>query len=79
MMSESRWTWIASGIFFPTERFPAAVQPLIKLLPLTPLIQALRGVMLEGASLLSLGLETFSVVAWGAVTFTLALRWFRWN
>jgi ABC-type multidrug transport system permease subunit len=71
--------WIASGIFFSTERFPAAVQPLIKLLPLTPLIQALRGVMLEGASLFSLGFEIVAVVAWGVVCFALALRWFRWS
>ena len=34
--------WILSGIFFSSERFPAAAQPLIKAIPLTPLIDALR-------------------------------------
>ena len=42
--------WIVSGIFFSSERFPEAVQPLIRALPLTPLIDSLRSVMLEGAS-----------------------------
>ena len=43
--------WIFSGIFFSSERFPDAAQPLIKALPLTPLIDSLRSVMLEGAPL----------------------------
>jgi ABC-2 type transport system permease protein len=71
--------WIGSGIFFSTDRFPDAVQPLLRLLPLTPLIHALRSVMLEGTSLLALGLDLTILVAWGGVTFALALRWFRWS
>ena len=43
--------WILSGVFFSSERFPEAVQPLINLLPLTALNQLLRGIMLEGQSL----------------------------
>ena len=43
--------WIASGVFFSSERFPEAVQPLIRALPLTAVINSLRSVMLEGASL----------------------------
>src|SRR5262249_27551589 len=34
--------WLLSGIFFSPDRFPDAAQPLIKALPLTPLINALR-------------------------------------
>lgn len=71
--------WIGSGIFFTTERFPEAVQPLLALLPLTPLIHALRGIMLEGTSILSLGADLALILAWGVVTFFLALRWFRWS
>ncbi len=71
--------WIGSGIFFSTERFPAVVQPVLSVLPLTPLIHALRSVMLEGTSLLSLGPQLALIFAWGTVTFVLALRWFRWN
>lgn len=71
--------WIASGVFYSIERFPEAVHPLLKALPLTPLIDALRGVMQDGASLASLGPELGIMTAWGIVTFVLALRWFRWN
>jgi ABC-type polysaccharide/polyol phosphate export permease len=71
--------WIGSGIFFSIDRFPEVVQPALAILPLTPLISAMRSVMLEGASLLSVGPELALVVAWGVVPFALALRWFRWN
>lgn len=70
--------WLLSGVFFSSERFPAVVQPAIKALPLTLLNDALRGVMLEGSSLASQWLEVAGMSAWAIVTFTLALRWFRW-
>ncbi len=34
--------WIVSGVFFSADRFPAAFQPVIKALPLTAVIDALR-------------------------------------
>jgi ABC-type multidrug transport system permease subunit len=71
--------WIGSGIFFSTERFPDAMQPFLQALPLTPLIQAMRGVMLEGSSLLAVAPQLALIVAWGVITFVLALRWFRWS
>jgi ABC-type multidrug transport system permease subunit len=71
--------WVLSGIFFSSERFPDAAQPFIKILPLTPLNNALRAVMLEGAGLASLLPEIGILTAWGVVTFVLALRWFRWS
>ena len=40
--------WLVSGTFFSAERFPDALQPLIRALPLTALNNALRAVMLEG-------------------------------
>jgi len=40
---------------------------------------ALRAVILEGASLASQGWRILALAAWGAVSFVLALRWFRWN
>jgi ABC-type multidrug transport system permease subunit len=71
--------WILSGIFFSSDRFPAFAQPLIKALPLTPLINSLRAVILEGQSLVQLWPQAAILAVWGAVTFALALRWFRWN
>jgi len=70
--------WIFSGVFFAYERFPAMVQPFIKLLPLTALNDALRATILEGASLTAQGGRISVMLLWGAVSFLLALRWFRW-
>jgi ABC-type multidrug transport system permease subunit len=71
--------WIFSGIFFSSERFPDAVQPFIKALPLTPLIASLRSVMLEGAALTELIAPIAIMTTWSVVSFALALRWFRWR
>jgi ABC-2 type transport system permease protein len=71
--------WIFSGIFFSTERFPAAAQPFIQALPLTALNDALRAVMLEGAGLGPLSPELALLAAWGAVSFAIALKVFRWQ
>jgi len=71
--------WIFSGIFFSTERFPAAAQPFVQALPLTALNDALRAVMLEGAGAAALLSELALLGAWGAVSFALALKLFRWH
>ena len=71
--------WICSGVFFSAARFPEAMQPVIKVLPLTALNDALRAVMIDGASLAStLGMLAV-VVAWGMVSFVVAFRIFRWT
>jgi ABC-type multidrug transport system permease subunit len=70
--------WILSGIFFSSDRFPEVTQPFIKALPLTPLINALRAVILEGHTIPQLWTETGILALWGGITFSLALRWFRW-
>ncbi|HUE17260.1 MAG TPA: ABC transporter permease [Planctomycetaceae bacterium] len=71
--------WMLSGIFFTSDRFPAAVQPAIKILPLTPLIDALRSVMLEGSSLSSQAARIAIMAAWGILSFAFALKLFRWQ
>ncbi len=71
--------WIFSGIFFSTERFPAVMQPFVQALPLTALNNALRGVMLDGVGLWSIGRELLLLAAWGVISFLLALKIFRWQ
>ncbi len=71
--------WIFSGVFFSSERFPAILQPLIKLLPLTALNDALRATILQGASLRAQSGRLLILVLWGVISFVLALRWFRWT
>jgi ABC-2 type transport system permease protein len=71
--------WILSGVFFSSERFPDAAQPLIKALPLTALNQALRGIMTEGRGLASIAPQLAILIAWGLVSFGVALKIFRWR
>jgi ABC-2 type transport system permease protein len=71
--------WIFSGVFFSYERFPVVVQPLIKLLPLTALNDALRAMINEGATLASQSGRLLVLLLWGGISFVLALRWFRWT
>jgi len=71
--------WIFSGVFFSSENFPAAVQPFIKVLPLTALNDALRANMLEGASFASVSPQLLIILVWGLVTFVAALKLFRWR
>jgi ABC-2 type transport system permease protein len=71
--------WIFSGVFFSYERFPAAIHPFIKALPLTALNDALRATILEGAPLTMQGGRLLVLLLWGGISFALALRWFRWT
>jgi ABC-type multidrug transport system permease subunit len=70
--------WILSGVFFSSANFPAVMQPLIKVLPLTALNEALRGVILDGASLAAVAAPAAICAAWGVVSFAIALKIFRW-
>jgi len=71
--------WIFSGVFFSYERFPAVLQPLIRALPLTALNDALRATILQGAPLAAQAGHLAVLVAWMAISFLLALSWFRWT
>ena len=71
--------WVLSGVFFSYERFPEAAHPFLRLLPLTALNDALRGVMLDGQSAWQLWRELLTLAVWGGVTFVIALRIFRWR
>lgn len=71
--------WVLSGVFFSTANFPAGLQPFIHALPLTALNDALRAVILEGATVRAVAGELLLLAAWGIVPFLLALRLFRWT
>src|SRR3984885_1635531 len=43
--------WILSGVFFSASRFPQVIQPIVRALPLTAAIDAMRGNMLQGMNL----------------------------
>jgi ABC-2 type transport system permease protein len=71
--------WIVSGVFFSSAHFPAFAQPVIRALPLTALIDALRGVMLDGASVTGIARELLTLAAWTIASFAFALKMFRWR
>jgi ABC-type multidrug transport system permease subunit len=71
--------WICSGVFFSAQRFPDAVQPFIKALPLTAVIDALRASILQGAGLPQVAPQIAVMAAWLLVCFGLALKLFRWR
>lgn len=71
--------WLASGVFFSYERFPEFTHAALRLLPLTALNDALRGILLDGQSILSHGPEVAVMAAWGVISFAVALRIFRWE
>jgi ABC-type polysaccharide/polyol phosphate export permease len=71
--------FVGSGVFFSTARFPDAVQPLLRILPLTALNDALRAVMIDGAGPRGVAIPCAILAGTAAVTFAAALRFFRWR
>jgi ABC transporter DrrB family efflux protein len=71
--------WILSGVFFSASRFPAMVQPIVRALPLTAAIDAIRGNMLQGTHVGQLGMQVGILLLWFAVPFAVSLKIFRWR
>jgi ABC-type multidrug transport system permease subunit len=71
--------WICSGVFFSYERFPDAVKPLIRALPLTALNDALRAVINDAAGLRAVAIPLIVLAAWGIVGFAVGIRIFKWQ
>jgi len=70
--------FVLSGVFFSASRFPDFLQPLIGVLPLTLLNDALRAVINEGAGLGAVAVPLLALAAGGWIAAVLALRLFRW-
>ena len=71
--------WILSGVFFSATRFPAVIQPLVRALPLTAAIDALRSNMLQGVGLNHLMMPVLILLAWLVVPFAVTMKIFRWR
>jgi ABC-type multidrug transport system permease subunit len=71
--------WILSGVFFSASRFPAVIQPVVRALPLTAAIDAVRGNMLQGMNLGQMAAPVGILLAWFVVPFAVSLRIFRWR
>ena len=71
--------WICSGVFFSYERFPDAVKPFIRALPLTALNDALRAVMNDGYGIANVAPQLINLILWTVVSGVVGLKIFRWN
>lgn len=71
--------WIMSGVFFSTARFPAFLQPVIQVLPLTAAINAIRGNMLQGTTLGHMLTPLAILLFWFLAPFAAAVKIFRWR
>ncbi|HXI60870.1 MAG TPA: ABC transporter permease [Polyangia bacterium] len=71
--------FMLSGVFFSSTRFPQALRPVVSLLPLTALNDALRAVLVDGATLAAQGTPLLVLIGWGAIGWLGGLRVFRWS
>jgi len=71
--------YLTSGVFFSADRFPASVQPVLQVLPLTVLNDGIRAIMNDGGGWSSILYPSVVLAAWGSICFLLALRLFRWR
>lgn len=67
-----------SGSFGPTRSFPAFLQAIADVLPLTYFIDIVDNVYLDGDSLFADPQALAIVAVWGAAGLVVALRWFSW-
>lgn len=67
-----------SGVWFSKEGFPHWLSQLADFLPLAPLVDGLRKISLEGASIMELGQELMVLVAYAVVFTFLAKKTFKW-
>lgn len=68
-----------SGLFFPVEFVPSFLQPVIAVIPLTYLVDAIRQIMIGTNPLYPLPLDASVLLTWLAGSLVLAVRFFKWE
>lgn len=68
-----------TGVFFPIYLMPQWLQNIASYLPLTPVINSMRMIITEHATLFTLGPELALIVGWGVIIYLIAFRVFRWE
>ncbi len=71
--------FLLAGTFFPIDVFPAWLQPLCKILPLTHFNDAMRQIAFEGAHLTDCWQQILILLLWGVVTYSVAIKVFKWE
>lgn len=68
-----------SGIFFPMDNAPSWIQPVVKIMPLTYLADAMREIIVDGAGLWAVRIDIAVLLATTAVFLVVGVRFFRWE
>jgi ABC-2 type transport system permease protein len=68
-----------SGVFFPLDSLPPPLVKVCELLPSTLMVDAVRSTLLYGAGFASVAGNLSGLLLWGALTFGLSVRLFRWH
>ena len=68
-----------SGVFFPTAGLPWIMPELTQILPLRPMVDAIRSVAIDATSITDHLGEVAQLAAWALVTFVIASRVFRFE
>ena len=68
-----------SGVFFATDNLPSIMAYVVKYLPLTALLEALRGVLLAAQPLSDFPAQLMLLVSWVVVTAIIAVKTFKFE
>ena len=68
-----------SGVFFSRDVLPQILQRITDFLPLTYLVEAIRGITVQGDSILMQWPNLLGLAVWLVVAFVIANRTFRWE
>jgi len=68
-----------SGVFFPLDSLPKALVEVCELLPSTLMVDAVRSTLLYGAGFRAVAGNLCGLLLWGAATFGISVRLFRWH
>ena len=70
---------LLAGVFFPIALMPVVLRPIIAVLPLTYLADALRQTAGQGPYFAPLGIDIAVLAVWVLVPMIIAVRYFRWT
>lgn len=68
-----------SGVFFPTFLMPELLQNITRFIPLTPIVESIRLIITENASLIELAPQLGMMAGWTLIIYVIAFKVFRWE
>lgn len=71
--------FLLAGTFFPIDVFPAWLQPICKILPLTHFNDAMRKIAFEGAHFSDCMTQIGTLALWSVVVYAVAIKVFKWE